>query len=103
MTATIIVQPEAEADLAEAFAWYERRQQGLGGEFLDAIDRVFERIAEHPLLAPQVWREARRTAPRRFPYAVLYVERGQTVYILAVLHQRRDPQLSRKRVGAFRA
>lgn len=40
MTATIIVQPEAEADLAEAFGWYERRLQGLGDGFLAEIDRV---------------------------------------------------------------
>jgi plasmid stabilization system protein ParE len=55
------------------------------------------------LLALRVWREARRALPRRFPYAVLYVARGVTVYVLAVLHQRRNPSLTRTRVGGFRA
>jgi toxin ParE1/3/4 len=65
--ARIVVQPEAEADLIDAFGWYEWRQFGLGQDFLYEINRVFEGIAEHPLLAPQVWREARRALPRRFP------------------------------------
>ena len=103
VTARIIVQPEAEADLVEAFGWYEQRHSGLGHEFLDEIDRVFARIAEHPFSAAQIWREARRALPRRFPYAVLYVTRGESVYVLAVLHQRRDPNLTRARVGGFPA
>ncbi|MSP01157.1 MAG: type II toxin-antitoxin system RelE/ParE family toxin [Acetobacteraceae bacterium] len=67
MTAALIVQPEADADLAQAFGWYERRRRGLGMEFVDEIDRVFQRFAEHPLLGARVWREARRALPRRFP------------------------------------
>jgi toxin ParE1/3/4 len=103
VTATVVVQPEAETGLAEAFGWYERRQPGLGHEFLDEIDHVFRRIADRPLLAACVWRDARRALAKRFPYAVLYVARGETVYILAVLHQRRDPRQSPGRIGAFRA
>ena len=70
MTATIIVQPEAEADMAEAFGWYERRLQGLGDGFLAEIDRVIRLIAENPWRAARIWRDARRMIPRRFPYAV---------------------------------
>lgn len=103
MTASVIVQPEAEADLAEAFDWYERRQPGLGHDFLDEIDRVFARIAEQPILAAQFWREARRVMPRRFPYAVLYVARDDDVYILAVVHQRRDPRVAQASVGRFQS
>ena len=39
MTPTLIVQPEAEADLAEAFGWYEGCRVGLGHEFLDEVSR----------------------------------------------------------------
>lgn len=103
MTATVIVQPEAESDLAEAFRWYEQRSPGLGDDFLDEIDRVFGLIAENPLLTAPVWRAARRAIPRRFPYVVIYVERGDRVYVLGVLHQRRNPSLTRHRTGDFEA
>ncbi len=46
MTTTLIVQPEAEADLAETYRWYETQRPGLGQEFLEAVDRTFERISE---------------------------------------------------------
>jgi hypothetical protein len=31
---TLIITPEAEQDLAEAKAWYERRREGLGEDFV---------------------------------------------------------------------
>ena len=97
MTATVVVQPEAEADLDEAFRWYEARKPGLGTEFLVEIDRVLIRVAEHPELHPEGYRRTRRTVVRRFPYVVLYLYRDETVFILAVLHHRRDPRVFRKR------
>ncbi len=30
MTRKLVIRPEAEADLAEAFEWYEARVTGLG-------------------------------------------------------------------------
>jgi hypothetical protein len=40
----LIIRPEAEEDMAEGRDWYERHQQGLGTEFLTAIEEVFDRI-----------------------------------------------------------
>jgi len=34
MAYPLIVNPEAESDLAEAQHWYERQRAGLGREFL---------------------------------------------------------------------
>lgn len=41
----IIARDEAEADIAEAALWYERRCAGLGREFVQAVDARFELIA----------------------------------------------------------
>jgi toxin ParE1/3/4 len=38
MAVEIIIAPEAEQDIAEAYAWYESRRVGLGEEFLSCID-----------------------------------------------------------------
>jgi len=45
----LIVRPEAEAELGEAFDWYESRVNGLGAEFLLAIDATLASIARNPL------------------------------------------------------
>ena len=34
----LIIRPEAEAELEEAFVWYEQQVAGLGSHFLLAID-----------------------------------------------------------------
>jgi hypothetical protein len=71
VTATIIVQPEGEADLDAAFHWYQARREGLGDEFLEEVSHAFARIAERPLRYAIIHREARRALLRRFPYVVL--------------------------------
>jgi hypothetical protein len=39
-----MVRAEAEADLAEAYQWYEQQVRGLGGEFLLCVDAVMASI-----------------------------------------------------------
>jgi hypothetical protein len=34
MAAELVIAPEVEYDLTEAYAWYERQQVGLGERFL---------------------------------------------------------------------
>jgi hypothetical protein len=38
MAVELVVAPQAEQDLAEAYAWYEDRRFGLGEEFLSCVD-----------------------------------------------------------------
>jgi hypothetical protein len=38
MPIELVVAPEAESDIAEAYAWYEGRRAGLGEEFLSSVD-----------------------------------------------------------------
>ena len=41
MSRRLIVRPEAEAEMTDAFDWYEDRVPGLGSEFLLCVDAVF--------------------------------------------------------------
>jgi plasmid stabilization system protein ParE len=102
VTATIIVQPEAEDDLDEAFRWYQARRDNLGHEFLEAASQAFARIANQPLRYAPVHREAGRILLHRFPYVVLYVPRDDQVFVLAVLHQRRHQRIARARSQSFK-
>src|SRR5688572_22162121 len=69
MAAEIIIAPEAEQDLAEAYAWYEARRIGLGEEFVTAVDACFEHIRRTPEGYGTVHETYRRALTRRFPYA----------------------------------
>jgi plasmid stabilization system protein ParE len=50
MSRTIRVRPEAERDVEAAFAWYEEQRAGLGREFLEELDVVYERVALFPFM-----------------------------------------------------
>lgn len=53
MTHDFVVRPEAEADIDEAYVWYERRTVGLGDRFLDAVGATLEIIQKEPLRFPE--------------------------------------------------
>jgi len=98
----LVVRDAAEADIAEAARWYERRSPGLGREFLRAVDVTFAEISRMPERYPIVRGAARRALLRRFPYAVYFVATPELVSVFACLHARRDPRLWRERSEADR-
>ena len=98
MKRRLIIRPEAEAELAEAFDWYERRVPGLGADFLAALDTALDSVLSHPLQHPVVYRVVRRALMRRFPYQVLFVVGEETIVVIAVFHGARDPRTWQDRV-----
>lgn len=92
------VRPLAETDVAEAYEWYEQQGAGLGEQFLDEVQAVYDHIEQFPAAFPEVYRDARRALVRRFPYAVFYRLRDNTAHILACEHVRRHPRAWRDRV-----
>ncbi|MBM4310248.1 MAG: type II toxin-antitoxin system RelE/ParE family toxin [Deltaproteobacteria bacterium] len=98
MSRRFIVRPEAEAEMAEAFDWYENRVPGLGSEFLLCVDAVFNAILRSPQQFPQIHKIVRRALTRRFPYEVFFVEDQERIVILSVFHAKRDPKRWREKI-----
>lgn len=48
MTHELVVRPEAEAEVREAFEWYEERVSGLGSDFLLSVDAALHAILRNP-------------------------------------------------------
>jgi plasmid stabilization system protein ParE len=67
MTGELIIRPEAEADIAQAFGWYEAQVPALGSQFLLILDAAFNSILGNHLTYPQVYKTVRRALIRRFP------------------------------------
>jgi len=97
MRTGIIVIPEAEADVAEAFQWYEEMNPGLGAEFLRCIDAALNLIKRNPGIYRKVYKDIRRALPQRFPYEIFYLTDGDKIIVLAVLHAKRNPDLLKER------
>jgi len=88
----LIIRPEAEAELRDACDWYESRVQGLGLEFLMAIDATFAGLLRNPLQHPHIHKNVRRALLRRFPYEIFFVIDPQYIVVLAVFHAKRNPK-----------
>jgi plasmid stabilization system protein ParE len=93
----LIIRPEAETDLTEAYDWYESQLAGLGGEFLLVVEASLATVQRKPKQYPVIYRRIRRALTRRFPFGVFYLTRRNTIIVLAILHAKRDPQLWQQR------
>lgn len=99
MAAKLVIAPEAERDLVQAYAWYEDRRDGLGEEFLGCVDACIQAICRTPEMYPPIHDSYRRGLVRRFPYAVFYDYAADTVTVYCVFHTSRDPDKWRQRLS----
>ena len=52
MLEKVIFTPEAADDVAEAYAWYEEREPGLGEDFLRCVEACLLLVLRNPRLFP---------------------------------------------------
>lgn len=93
----LVLRLQAKRDLREAFEWYEERRPGLGGSFLASIDETLTSIQEQPRIYPRVDPQIRRAATTTFPFGVFYRIDGETIRIVAILHNARSPEIWKNR------
>lgn len=98
MAVRLLLAPEVEKDITEAFAWYEDQRSGLGEEFLASVEAALEAIRRNPELHPTIHENYRRAFVRRFPYGIFYEYSGTTVTVYCIIHAARDPAKWRKRI-----
>jgi len=99
MAAELVIAPEADQDVSEAYDWYERRRPGLGEEFLGCVDACIQHICRTPELPAKVFEEYRRAMVRRFPYAVVYEYHDRTVTVYCVFPTCQNPDKWRERLA----
>jgi plasmid stabilization system protein ParE len=89
--------PLAADEADSARLWYFERNPQISQLFLDALDAAVDSIADSPRRWPRVQGKYRRYVLRSFPFSVVYVERSESVEVIAVAHHRRRPGYWRKR------
>jgi hypothetical protein len=67
----IVFHPEATQEYAEAYKWYEERQEGLGERFISCIDEALAEIVSHPAHSRSEIDEYRVKTVKVFPYIIL--------------------------------
>ena len=69
----IIIRPEAEVDLREAFQWYEYKRNGLGYDFLLHVEAGLRFIERNAEITPPGYKGTRKYLIKRFPYKIIYL------------------------------
>lgn len=98
MSRALMVRIEAEQDMAEARAWYDDQQAGLGIEFLESVQETFQRIREMPEMYAAIHKRVRRCKIRRFRYIVYYRIVEEAVEVIAVIDASRHSRVWRSRI-----
>jgi len=87
----IVSHPEADHELEAAALWYEKRQPGLGDDFLDEFTLTLRRIVAEPERWLRFRGENRKLNFNRFPYAIVYSMGSDALFLEAVMHLHRRP------------
>ncbi|HHD79067.1 MAG TPA: type II toxin-antitoxin system RelE/ParE family toxin [Epsilonproteobacteria bacterium] len=90
--------PNVENDINGSFSWYEKELKGLGLQFISELEQGFDAIS----YAPSTWvtfeHGFRRYILTRFPFSVVYKEEESAVYVVAVMHNSRNPEYWKDRI-----
>lgn len=92
MSYRLTIRKEAEADIREAYQYYESCRMGLGREFLLCMEACLAVVRRNPQAFRVVHKNVVRHMVHRFPYGVYFIVKGEFVIVFAVMHARRDPR-----------
>ena len=87
----ITFHPEIFSEIKTSHDWYESQTVGLGNDFLNELETSYETISELPETWPKFQTGFRRFLLGKFPFSVIYHFDGDTIYVVAVMHNSRKP------------
>ena len=88
----------AQTDVADAIAYYNVEEPGLGADFASEVRKTIERILQFPHAWTSVSKRVRRCQVNRFPYSVFYSLKNDLVVVIGVMHNHRKPRTWETRV-----
>jgi hypothetical protein len=88
----------ADAEFAEAIAYYNLQSEGLGLEFAAEVKRALSRVLQYPAAWTLLSRRTRRCRLSRFPYALLYQVRPDMILVVAIQNLHRHPDSWKSRL-----
>ncbi len=90
--------PEARQDLLDGYWFYENQEAGVGDYFRRSVSADIQSLKLYGGIHPII-HGCHRAVCRTFPYSIYYRKPdADTVEVIAVLHQRGDPQASVRRL-----
>ena len=94
-----LLHPEADEELAAAVRYYSEISPELGVRFYREMERLLHEACAHPEWFWKFDPPARRHLSSDFPYAIIFLEKPEPIWIVAVMHMKRRPDYWRGRLA----
>jgi toxin ParE1/3/4 len=88
-----------EGEVAEAYVWYGKRSQRAADGFIAELDAALDAVQRNPARYAPYLHGTQRFLLKRYPYAVVYRELEDLIWIVAVAHGKRRPGYWKSRVN----
>ena len=91
---------EVKTDIIEAKDWYREKQDGLEIRFANSIKAAILQIQKSPTSFSIRYKTIRIAHPKIFPFNIHFYldDNAKTIIITAIVHNRRHPDIARKRI-----
>lgn len=83
---------EALAEFNEAKAYYALEDAELEEAFAESVRQGLRLVLAQPASGRIEFEDVRRVVLKRFPYKLLYIIEADHLLVVAVAHQRRQPE-----------
>lgn len=87
----VALHSEADDEFAGAVRYYSQISPELGVRFYQEIERLLREAAADPERFRKFDPPARRHFSRDFPYAIIFLEQPDCIWVGAVMHMKRVP------------
>ena len=88
----LIIKSRAILMTKDAYDWYEEQRSGLGEEFLEELDGIYNKLTSHPEYFGKVKKNFRQAALKQFPFVIVFEIIKSEVVVFAVFHTSRNPK-----------
>ncbi len=82
----LLFDDDIKINLRDAYEWYERKKEGLGDDFLEAIQKSLDSISVSATHYSYTDENKRRITVRKFPYKIIYQIFGNEIYVSGIFH-----------------
>jgi hypothetical protein len=93
-----LFHPAADEEFAQAVRYDAEIDPGLGVRFYREIERLIGDVCAHPERYRKIDPSVRRHIGTDFPFALIYLEKPEHIWIVAVMHLKRRPGYWRERL-----
>jgi toxin ParE1/3/4 len=94
----VVSHREADAEFTRATEYYAQISPELGQHFYRHVKELLAEISDQPAIHRVFDPPARRLFRRPFPYAIVYLDRADYVWVVAVMHFKQHPNYWKHRL-----